>query len=78
MYDKSTYVEESEFISVDEFENFNIFCKLFGFFLLEVLKDLYERCNKDIIWVISFLLDFEIKLCEDIEFENIEKLYDEV
>lgn len=78
MYDKSIFVEESEFISVDEFENFNIFCKLFGFFFLEVLKDLYERCNKDIIWVISFLLDFEIKLCEDIAVESFFKSYSEL
>uniref|UniRef100_A0A3Q2I651 NEDD4 binding protein 2 n=1 Tax=Equus caballus TaxID=9796 RepID=A0A3Q2I651_HORSE len=77
MYDKSTYVEESELTSADESENLNILCKLFGSFSLEALKDLYERCNKDIIWATSLLLDSETKLCEDTEFENIEKSYDE-
>ncbi|XP_029802835.1 NEDD4-binding protein 2 isoform X2 [Suricata suricatta] len=77
MYDKSTYVEESELTSADESENLNILCKLFGSFSLEALKDLYERCNKDIIWATSLLLDSETKLCEDVEFENIQKSYDE-
>ncbi|XP_021118089.1 NEDD4-binding protein 2 isoform X2 [Heterocephalus glaber] len=77
MYDKSTYVEEDELTSVDESENLNILCKLFGSFSLEALKDLYERCNKDIIWTTSLLLDSETKLCEDTEFENFHKLCDE-
>ncbi|XP_066135029.1 NEDD4-binding protein 2 isoform X1 [Saccopteryx bilineata] len=77
MYDKSTFVEESELTSADESENLNILCKLFGSFSLEALKDLYERCNKDIIWATSLLLDSETKLCEDTEFENIQNSYDE-
>nr|KAF6431910.1 NEDD4 binding protein 2 [Rousettus aegyptiacus] len=77
MYDKSTFVEESELTSTDESENLNILCKLFGSFSLEALKDLYERCNKDIIWTTSLLLDSETKLCDDTEFENIQKSYDE-
>ncbi|XP_010623427.1 NEDD4-binding protein 2 isoform X2 [Fukomys damarensis] len=77
MYDKSTYVEEDELTSVDESENLNILCKLFGSFSLEALKDLYERCNKDIIWTTSLLLDSETKLCEDTEFENFQKPCDE-
>ncbi|XP_055981555.1 NEDD4-binding protein 2 [Sorex fumeus] len=77
MYDKSTYVEESELTSADESENLNILCKLFGSFSLEALKDLYERCNKDIIWATSLLLDSETKLCEDTEFENNKNSYDE-
>ncbi|XP_070253813.1 NEDD4-binding protein 2 [Myotis yumanensis] len=77
MYDKSTFVEESELTSADESENLNILCKLFGSFSLEALKDLYERCNKDIIWATSLLLDSETKLCEDTEFENTQKSYDE-
>lgn len=32
MYDKSTYVEESELTNADESENLNILCKLFGSF----------------------------------------------
>ncbi|KAF7477175.1 NEDD4-binding protein 2-like [Marmota monax] len=77
MYDKSTYVEESELTSADESENLNILCKLFGSFSLEALKDLYERCNKDIIWATSLLLDSETKLCEDTELDNFQKSYDE-
>ncbi|XP_036120200.1 NEDD4-binding protein 2 isoform X5 [Molossus molossus] len=77
MYDKSTFVEESELTSADESENLNILCKLFGSFSLEALKDLYERCNKDIIWATSLLLDSETKLCEDTEFENVQNSYDE-
>ncbi|XP_024067426.1 NEDD4-binding protein 2 [Terrapene carolina triunguis] len=69
MYDKSTYVEESELISIDESENLNVLCKLFGSFSFDALKDLYERCNKDIVWATSLLLDSDEKLCkgEDIE-----------
>ncbi|XP_055485231.1 NEDD4-binding protein 2 isoform X2 [Psammomys obesus] len=77
MHDKSTYVEESELTSADESENLNILCKLFGSFSLEALKDLYERCNKDIIWATSLLLDSETKLCEDAEVESSPKSYDE-
>ncbi|KAM6150123.1 NEDD4-binding protein 2 [Erethizon dorsatum] len=77
MYDKSTYVEEDELTSVDESENLNILCKLFGSFSLEALKDLYDRCNKDIIWTTSLLLDSDTKLCEDTEFENFQKPCDE-
>ncbi|XP_008053779.1 NEDD4-binding protein 2 [Carlito syrichta] len=77
MHDKSTYVEESELTCIDESENLNVLCKLFGFFSSEALKDLYERCNKDIIWATSLLLDSETKLCEDTEFENFQKTYDE-
>ncbi|EMP29559.1 NEDD4-binding protein 2 [Chelonia mydas] len=69
MYDKSTYVEESELISIDESENLNVLCKLFGSFSFDALKDLYERCNKDIVWATGLLLDSDEKLCkgEDIE-----------
>ncbi|XP_028621130.1 NEDD4-binding protein 2 isoform X2 [Grammomys surdaster] len=77
MHDKSTFVEESELTSADESENINILCKLFGSFSLEALKDLYERCNKDIIWATSLLLDSETKLCEDTEVENPPKSYSE-
>ncbi|XP_048219899.1 NEDD4-binding protein 2 isoform X2 [Perognathus longimembris pacificus] len=77
MYDKSTFVEESELTSADESENLNILCKLFGSVSLEALKDLYERCNKDIIWATSLLLDSETKLCEDTESENFQKSYEE-
>ncbi|XP_036618851.1 NEDD4-binding protein 2 isoform X2 [Trichosurus vulpecula] len=69
MYDKSTYVEESELTNADESENLNTLCKIFGSFSSEALKDLYERCNKDIIWATSLLLDSETKLYEENEEE---------
>ncbi|XP_007945335.1 NEDD4-binding protein 2 [Orycteropus afer afer] len=72
MHDKSTYVEESELTSADESENLNILCKIFGSFSAEALKDLYERCNKDIVWATSLLLDSESKLCEDTESDNFQ------
>ncbi|XP_074085694.1 NEDD4-binding protein 2 isoform X2 [Macrotis lagotis] len=71
MYDKSTYVEESELTNADESENLNTLCKIFGSFSSEALKDLYERCNKDIIWATSLLLDSEAKLCEENEEESL-------
>ncbi|XP_077157847.1 NEDD4-binding protein 2 isoform X2 [Paroedura picta] len=64
-YDKSTYVEESELIHIDESENLNILCKLFGSFSFDALKDLYERCNRDIDWTTGILLDSAEKLCKD-------------
>lgn len=64
-YDKSTYVEESELVHVDESENLNILCKLFGSFSFDALKDLYERCNRDIDWTTGILLDSAEKLCKD-------------
>ncbi|XP_049742892.1 NEDD4-binding protein 2 isoform X2 [Elephas maximus indicus] len=77
MHDKSTYVEESELTSADESENLNILCKIFGSFSSEALKDLYERCNKDIIWATSLLLDSETKSFEDTEFDNFQTSNDE-
>ncbi|XP_062991490.1 NEDD4-binding protein 2 isoform X2 [Elgaria multicarinata webbii] len=64
-YEKSTYVEESELVSIDESENLNILCKLFGSFSFDALKDLYERCNRDIDWTTGILLDSAEKLCKD-------------
>ncbi|XP_066487945.1 NEDD4-binding protein 2 isoform X2 [Tiliqua scincoides] len=64
-YDKSTYVEESELVCVDELENLNILCKLFGSFSFDALKDLYERCNRDIDWATGILLDSAEKICKD-------------
>ncbi|KAK1206596.1 N4BP2 protein, partial [Pygoscelis papua] len=69
MYDKSTLVEESELISIDESERLNMLCKLFESVSFEALKDLYERCNKDIDWATGLLLDSDEKLCEDVDTE---------
>lgn len=64
-YDKGTHVEEGELVSIDESENLNILCNLFGSFSFDALKDLYERCNKDIDWATGILLDSAEKLCKD-------------
>ncbi|NXW10813.1 N4BP2 protein, partial [Fregetta grallaria] len=69
MYDKSTFVEESELINIDESEKLNMLCKLFDSVPFEALKDLYERCNKDIDWATGLLLDSDEKLCKDVDTE---------
>ncbi|NXC38806.1 N4BP2 protein, partial [Penelope pileata] len=69
MYDKSTFVEESDLLNIDESEKLNMLCKLFDSFSFEALKDLYERCNKDINWATGLLLDSDEKLCQDVNTE---------
>ncbi|NXN47418.1 N4BP2 protein, partial [Rhinoptilus africanus] len=71
-YDKSTFVEESELINIDESEKLNILCKLFESVSFEALKDLYERCNKDIDWATGLLLDSDEKLCKDVDTESFQ------
>ncbi|NXS75385.1 N4BP2 protein, partial [Pandion haliaetus] len=68
-YDKRTFVEESELINIDESEKLNMLCKLFESVSFEALKDLYERCNKDIDWATGLLLDSDEKLCKDVDTE---------
>ncbi|NXO60813.1 N4BP2 protein, partial [Aramus guarauna] len=68
-YDKSTFVEESELINIDESEKLNMLCKLFESVSFEALKDLYERCNKDIDWTTGLLLDSDERLCQDVDTE---------
>ncbi|NXL57378.1 N4BP2 protein, partial [Chordeiles acutipennis] len=68
-YDKSTFVEEGELISIDESEKLNTLCRLFESVSFEALKDLYERCNKDIDWATGLLLDSDEKLCKDVDTE---------
>ncbi|KAM6261768.1 NEDD4-binding protein 2 isoform 2-T6 [Porphyrio hochstetteri] len=68
-YDKSTFVEESELINIDESEKLSMLCKLFESVSFEAVKDLYERCNKDIDWTTGLLLDSEEKLRKDVDIE---------
>nr|XP_033802986.1 NEDD4-binding protein 2 isoform X2 [Geotrypetes seraphini] len=67
VHDKSTYVEESELDSVDEMANLKILCKLFRSVSFDTLEELYERCNKDIVWATNLLLDSGEKLFKDDE-----------
>uniref|UniRef100_A0A8C3P2C9 NEDD4 binding protein 2 n=1 Tax=Cyanoderma ruficeps TaxID=181631 RepID=A0A8C3P2C9_9PASS len=69
-YDKSTFVEESELINIDESEELDTLCKLFESVSFEALKDLYERCNKDIDWATGLLLDSEEKLRKAVDTES--------
>uniref|UniRef100_A0A8C0VIG9 NEDD4 binding protein 2 n=1 Tax=Cyanistes caeruleus TaxID=156563 RepID=A0A8C0VIG9_CYACU len=72
MYDKSTFVEESELINIDESEKLDTLCKLFESVSFEALKDLYERCNKDIDWATGLLLDSDEKVCKAIDTESFQ------
>ncbi|NXU53580.1 N4BP2 protein, partial [Turnix velox] len=71
-YDKSTFVEENELINIDESEKLNMLRKLFDSVSFEALKDLYERCNKDIDWATGLLLDSDEKLCKDVDTESFQ------
>lgn len=68
-YDKSTFVEESELINIDESEKLDTLCKLFESVPFEALKDLYERCNRDIDWATGLLLDSDEKLRKAVDTE---------
>ncbi|XP_010085230.1 PREDICTED: NEDD4-binding protein 2 [Pterocles gutturalis] len=69
MYHKSTFVEESDLINIDESEKLDMLCKLFESVSFEALKDLYERCNKDVDWATGVLLDSDEKLHKDVDTE---------
>ncbi|NWS92176.1 N4BP2 protein, partial [Toxostoma redivivum] len=71
-YDKSTFVEESELINIDESEKLDMLCKLFESVSFEALKDLYERCNKDIDWATGLLLDSDEKLRKAVDTESFQ------
>ncbi|NXC94596.1 N4BP2 protein, partial [Certhia familiaris] len=72
-YDKSTFVEESELINIDESEKLDTLCKLFESVSFEALKDLYERCNKDIDWATGLLLDSDEKLRKAVDTESFQE-----
>ncbi|XP_041258441.1 NEDD4-binding protein 2 isoform X2 [Onychostruthus taczanowskii] len=71
-YDKSTFVEESELVNIDESEKLDTLCKLFESVSFEALKDLYERCNKDIDWATGLLLDSDEKLRKAVDTESFQ------
>ncbi|NXH50106.1 N4BP2 protein, partial [Dicaeum eximium] len=71
-YDKSTFVEESELINIDESEKLDTLCKLFESVSFEAVKDLYERCNKDIDWATGLLLDSDEKLRKAVDTESFQ------
>ncbi|XP_075423728.1 NEDD4-binding protein 2-like isoform X3 [Ascaphus truei] len=74
MHDQSTSVEENELISLDDEDSLNILSKLCRSVSFDVLKDLFERCNKDIVWATNLLLDSGENFHSDEDCEP-EKLY---
>ncbi|KAM4807656.1 NEDD4-binding protein 2 [Rhinophrynus dorsalis] len=65
VHHKSTFVEEEEIDSLGDIDSLNILCKLFRSVSVDVLKDLFERCNKDIVWASNLLLDSGEKFYRD-------------
>ncbi|CAN2388498.1 NEDD4-binding protein 2 [Pristimantis euphronides] len=77
MQHKSTFVEEEDIINLGDQDSLEILCKLFRSLSSDVLKDLFERCNKDIEWTTNLLLDSGEKIykgeeCESEEWEDLE------
>ncbi|KAM4050427.1 NEDD4-binding protein 2 isoform 1-T2 [Anomaloglossus baeobatrachus] len=66
---KSTFVEEEDIISLGDQDGLDILCKLFRTVSFDMLKDLFERCNKDIFWTTNLLLDSGEKIYKDEECE---------
>ncbi|XP_053314358.1 NEDD4-binding protein 2 isoform X2 [Spea bombifrons] len=62
MHHKSTFVEEDEIASLGDRDSLDILCKLFKSVPFDVLKDLFERCNEDVLWATNLLLDSGEKL----------------
>ncbi|XP_040274887.1 NEDD4-binding protein 2 [Bufo bufo] len=69
MHHKSTFVEEDDIISLDDQDSLVILCKLFRSLSFDVVKDLFERCNKDLVWTTNLLLDSGEKMYKDEECE---------
>ncbi|XP_075715467.1 NEDD4-binding protein 2 [Rhinoderma darwinii] len=75
MHHKSTFVEEDDIISLGDKDSLDILCKLFKSLSFDVLKDLFERCDKDIEWTTNLLLDsgekfYKNEECEDLELQS--------
>ncbi|XP_073417209.1 rho-related GTP-binding protein RhoH isoform X2 [Dendrobates tinctorius] len=69
---KSTFVEEDDIIRLGDQDGLEILCKLFRSLSFDILKDLFERCNKDIVWTTNLLLDSGEKIYKDEEYETEE------
>ncbi|XP_075050912.1 NEDD4-binding protein 2 isoform X2 [Mixophyes fleayi] len=67
MHHKSTSVQEDDIIRLGDKDSLHILCTLFRSLSFDVLKDLFERCNKDIAWTTNLLLDSGEKICKDEE-----------
>ncbi|XP_056413035.1 NEDD4-binding protein 2 [Hyla sarda] len=71
MQHKSTFVEEDDIISLEDQDSLDILCKLFRSLSFDILEDLFERCNKDLIWTTNLLLDSGEKMYKDEECEDL-------
>ncbi|XP_069600672.1 NEDD4-binding protein 2 [Ranitomeya imitator] len=69
---KSTFVEEDDIIRLGDQDGLDILCKLFRSLSFDILKDLFERCNKDLVWTTNLLLDSGEKIYKDEECETEE------
>ncbi|KAM9330404.1 NEDD4-binding protein 2 [Gastrophryne carolinensis] len=67
VHHKSTFVEEDEISSLADEDGIQILCRLFRSLSFDVLKDLFERCNKDLQWATNLLLDSGEKMYKDEE-----------
>ncbi|XP_018419928.1 PREDICTED: LOW QUALITY PROTEIN: NEDD4-binding protein 2 [Nanorana parkeri] len=65
MHHKSTFVAEDDIICLQDEDSLQILCKLFRSLSFDVLKDLFERCNKDLEWATNLLLDSGEKIYKD-------------
>ncbi|XP_069833649.1 NEDD4-binding protein 2 isoform X2 [Dendropsophus ebraccatus] len=77
MQHKSTFVEEDDIISLGDQDSLDILCRLFRSLSFDVLKDLFERCNKNLEWTTNLLLDSGEKMyreeeCKSEEDEDLE------
>ncbi|XP_072108934.1 NEDD4-binding protein 2 isoform X1 [Mobula birostris] len=68
MHDKSTYVDEGDFVSHEE--NLQILSDCFKGIPFDDLNDLYEKCNKDVEWTTNLLLDSGVKLSNESPVNN--------
>ncbi|KAG8591735.1 hypothetical protein GDO81_000279 [Engystomops pustulosus] len=78
---KSTFVEEDDISTLGDEDGLDILSKLFRSVSFDVLKDLFERCDKDIVWTTNLLLDSGEKMhkdeeCESEEWEDLESCSD--
>lgn len=63
MHDKSTYVDENDFMNSEE--NLQNLSDCFKSIPFEDLNDLYEKCNRDVEWTTNLLLDSGMKLSNE-------------
>ncbi|XP_068134570.1 NEDD4-binding protein 2 [Hyperolius riggenbachi] len=74
IHHKGTSVKEDELISLTDEDGLQILSKLFRALSFDVLKDLFEKCNKDLLWATNVLIDAGEHIYKDDEYQP-EDLY---